>query len=103
VVLVHSADNYMHVQFDRAMAQSGTGAANMLSAYQLDGRPLPAGSTIICGSPSCDVVRIDMPENLPRGSAHLMRVSGVVGASGAPLNPDPTVASFRTDTQSETP
>ena len=93
----------MHVQFDRAMRQSGTGAANALSSYQLDGRPLPAGSTIGCGSPSCDVVRIDLPENLPRGSAHTMRVAGVVGANGARLDPDPTISPFRTDTTSETP
>ena len=103
VYSVHSADNYIHVQFDIAMRQSGAGAANVLSSYQLDGLPFPAGSTIICGSPTCDVVRIDMPQNLARGSPHLIRVSGVVAASGAPLNPDPTVAPFRTDLQSETP
>jgi len=87
----------MHVQFDRAMRQSGTGAANVLSSYQLDGRALPAGSTIICGSPSCDVVRIDMPENLARGSQHTMRVAGVFGANGAELDPDPTFTLFTTD------
>ena len=103
IYIVHSADNYMHVQFDRAMAQTGPGAANVLSSYQLDGRPFPAGSRIMCGSPTCDVVRIDMPENLPRGSPHLVRVAGVVGANGAPLDPDPTVTAFRTDLQSETP
>ncbi len=103
VYIVHSADNYIHVQYDRAMRQSGAGAANVLASYQMDGLPLPAGSTIICGSPTCDVVRIDMPQFLARGSPHLMRVAGVVGANGASLDPDPTVAAFRTDVQSETP
>ncbi len=100
VTLVHSADNYMHVQFDRAMRQSGKGAVNSLDVYKLDGRALPPGSTVICGSPSCDVVRIDMPENLIRGSAHVMLVTGVVDAAGSPLSPDPTSMPFRTDTTS---
>ncbi len=103
IYIVHSADNYIHVQYDRAMRQTGPGAANVLSSYQMDGLPFAAGSTIICGSPTCDVVRIDMPQFLPRGSPHLMRVAGVVGANGASLDPDPTVTAFRTDLQSETP
>jgi hypothetical protein len=55
---------------------------------------------VICGSPSCDVVRIDLPVYLLRGSAHVMRVAGVVDAAGSPLSPDPTTTAFRTDTSS---
>lgn len=87
----------MYVRFDRAMRQSGSGAANVLAAYQLDGKSFPTGSTIACASPTCDLVRIDMPVNLVRGSAHLIRVAGVVSAAGAALSPDPTIASFVTD------
>jgi hypothetical protein len=97
VIDVHSAENYIHVTFDRAMRASGDGAVTALSSYQLDQRPLRAGSTVICGSPSCDLIRIDLPENLTPESSHTLRIASVVDRNGAAIDPDPTIWVFRSD------
>ena len=77
------------------MLQIGEGGGVlMLANYSVDAKPLPAGTTIVCGSPSCDLVRIDFPIALTYGGGHFIRIANVVDRNGQAVVPDPTITPF---------
>jgi len=98
VIDVQGATLSVFATFDRPMLQSGgTGAVTVAGNYQLDGQPLPARSTILCSTPQCTLVRIELPTLLTPG-AHTLRLVDLVSQAGALLDPNPTVRTFQTRT-----
>ena len=92
-------NTYIRVTFNKPMlaSEDEEGEGNHVTLphlYELDGHPLPAGTTINCRSPSCEAIQIDLPNSLVNGSAHVLRISGVADRYGVNISPDPTTSTF---------